>query len=766
MQGDPSDITGSRPRKVLARDAAAAVEPAGSAKRPARQTGSRLITRFLLIIFASVGIEVGVEMYEGLEKRSALPAQLRTEAMAEARSAAVNLERTFDGARQLLSALANIPTVRDHDQAACAALESIGRGLPMYDYISLRRLDGTLECGAIEAPLNVRADPWLIDKATASGEFVIGFYGRSLVTGNPVIRLGYPVLGRDGAVNGTITAGLSLAWLDATLAEWRLPEGAALDFADLNGVLVARRPGLQEVGHALPPGLKPALSNPDAGAITARGFDGVTRVYGHTVMKLGAAGGVLVALGLDRDAAISAVERSIAQNLQNSLIVLLAAGVLSWLVMRRTVARPIEDLLVTALRWQKGNWTARPSVHSNVREFEALATGFNAMADAVAAREAELKHSEDHLARAQRVAAIGSFQLDFRTDRVVWSDETYRIFGLSPHDGSPSIATIASLVIPEDREAFDKSHAEARAGLESTLREYRIRRRDGAPRTIYREVEAVRDEAGRQVGIIGVVKDVTDLRETERQRDDLQQQLLHAQKMEAIGTLAGGIAHDLNNALLPVIALSTLTMKQLPREDRACQNLQIIHESGMRARNLVRQILDFARKPEPARRRVDLGTLTRSALTLVRSTLPATIAIQDRLEPVPTIWADEAQIHQVLVNLLTNAAQAIGERMGTIAVELTSAASATGAGPASVRVSVTDSGCGMDAATRQRIFEPFFTTKGVGEGTGLGLSVVHGIVTAHRGAISVESTPGRGARFDVVFPAADDEQRAARERAA
>ncbi len=425
MQGDPSDIIGSRPRKVLARDAAAAVEPAGSAKRPARQTGSRLITRFLLIIFASVGIEVGVEMCEGLEKRSALPAQLRTEAMAEARSATVNLERTFDGARQLLSALANIPNVRDHDQAACAALKSIGRGLPMYDYISLRRLDGTLECGSIESPLNVRADPWLIDKATASGDFVIGFYGRSLVTGNPVIRLSYPVLGRDGA-NGTITAGLSLAWLDATLAEWRLPEGAALDFADMNGVLIARRPGLQEVGHALPPGLKPALSNPDAGAITARGFDGVTRVYGHTVMKLGAAGGVLVALGLDRDAAIAAVERSIAQNLQNSLIVLLAAGVLSWLVMRRTVARPIEDLLVTALRWQKGNWTARPSVHSNVREFEALATGFNAMADAVAAREAELKHSEDHLARAQRVAAIGSFQLDFRTDRVVWSDETYR----------------------------------------------------------------------------------------------------------------------------------------------------------------------------------------------------------------------------------------------------------------------------------------------------------------------------------------------------
>ena len=160
----------------------------------------------------------------------------------------------------------------------------------------------------------------------------------------------------------------------------------------------------------------------------------------------------------------------------------------------------------------------------------------------------------------------------------------------------------------------------------------------------------------------------------------------------------------------------------------------------------MRQILDFARKTEPERRRVDLGALTATALTLVRSTLPATITILDRLEPVPEILADEGQMHQILMNLITNAAQAIGDRMGTITVELTPVASVLGTGTASIRLSVIDSGCGMDVATQQRIFEPFFTTKRVGEGTGLGLSVVHGIVTAHRGTISVESVAGSGTR--------------------
>ncbi len=718
------------------------------------RTGAGLVTRFLLIVFVSIGIDAGIDIYQGIVRRNALPAELRAEAIAQTRTVALDLERTLDGAQQLLGSLAKLPNIRDLDVAACDAVKSIRRALPMYDYISVRRVDGTLECGSVTSAVNIRADSsWLGDRMPVPDELAIGTYGRSMVTGNEVIRLLYPINASDGSVVGTISAGLSLAWLNTKLEEWHLPDGAVADVADLNGIRLAGSPDGRQIGHPIPSALWPVLGVQAVDAIDAPRGQGTARVYGHTAVRLGSIGGVFVAVGLDRDAAVAAVERSTRHDLQDSLIVLAAVVLLSWLAMSRTIERPIQNLLATAARWREGDWTARPSVHSSVAEFKALASGFHAMADAVAARDLELRHGREHLARAQRVAATGSFELDFRTNRLVWSEQTFRIYGLDPNAGAPDPEAISALVVPEDRTAIEKAHADARAGVANTLREYRIRRPDGAIRTIYREVEPMLDDAGRRIGIIGVVKDVTELREAERQRDDLQEQLLHAQKMEAIGTLAGGIAHDLNNALLPVVALSTLTMKRLAPEDRARQNLTLIHDAGIRARDLVRRILDFARKSESTWRQIDLAAFVGTALSLLRSTLPATIAIEDRLELVPPIWADETQIHQVLMNLVTNAAQAIGSAMGTITVEVASTAGG------SVRLSVADTGCGMDAATRQRIFEPFFTTKGVGEGTGLGLSVVHGIMAAHRGTISVESAPGEGTRFEMEFPVAQEEPR-------
>jgi len=302
---------------------------------------------------------------------------------------------------------------------------------------------------------------------------------------------------------------------------------------------------------------------------------------------------------------------------------------------------------------------------------------------------------------------------------------------------------------------------DARAGIRGTMPEYRIQRPDGAVRTIYREIEPMLDAGGSQIGYIGVIKDVTELREAERQRDEFQSQFLQAQKMEAIGTLAGGIAHDLNNALLPVIALSSLTLKHLERSSRDYQNLEMIHEAGARARDLVSRILTFARKDPPKRRPIDVAASAATALKLLRATLPTTISIRERLEPVPPIWADEGQLNQVLMNLVTNAAQAIGDQMGAITVEvaLASRTSPESRGPA-VRLSVIDTGRGMDDATRQRIFEPFFTTKGISEGTGLGLSVVHGIVSDHGGYITVTSSPGHGTRLDIFIPIVDGDHAA------
>jgi signal transduction histidine kinase len=249
------------------------------------------------------------------------------------------------------------------------------------------------------------------------------------------------------------------------------------------------------------------------------------------------------------------------------------------------------------------------------------------------------------------------------------------------------------------------------------------------------------------------------LRERERQRDaaethrrELERQLHHSQKLEALGTLAGGIAHDLNNTLVPIVSLSQVALKHVAGPGRERERLELIRQAGARARDLVQQILMFSRKGAGQRREFAPDVVLHEALALLRPIIPATIGIKPAIAEGLALRGDPTQLHQVIVNLLTNAAQAIGEKPGTITVELERAPDNE------ARLTVGDDGCGMDETTRRRLFEPFFTTKAVGVGSGLGLAVVHGIVSQHDGTIAVESAPGAGTRFVITFPLATAEE--------
>jgi PAS domain S-box-containing protein len=249
-------------------------------------------------------------------------------------------------------------------------------------------------------------------------------------------------------------------------------------------------------------------------------------------------------------------------------------------------------------------------------------------------------------------------------------------------------------------------------------------------------------------GRVGLWNDITALKRAEAERRMLEAQLHHSQRLEALGTLAGGAAHEINNALVPVIALTKMVAGHLPEDSRDRRSLGTVLVGAERSRDLVKQILAFSRKEEGEQRQdaVDLAAVLRDALRLMRATVPTSIGIAEEIAPVPALAGDPNQLHQVIVNLVTNAAHAIGDGHGTITVGLRKDGAA-------LRLSVADTGCGMDEATKARIFEPFFTTKEVGKGTGLGLAVVHGIVKQHGGRIEVESAPGRGTRFDVILPA-------------
>ncbi len=284
------------------------------------------------------------------------------------------------------------------------------------------------------------------------------------------------------------------------------------------------------------------------------------------------------------------------------------------------------------------------------------------------------------------------------------------------------------------------------------------RRKSGVLLNVDMTVSPIRDRRQRVIHYVGVVRDVT--REVE-----LGRLLRQSQRLEAVGTLAGGIAHDFNNILTAILSYTDLTMEEIPEGEMAHDNLKEVMIAGERARELIRQLMAFSRRGEGERTPLSLQPVVKEAIKLLQAVLPANVEIRHHIEPTDwQVMSDATQIHQVVMNLSTNAAQAMWDREGLLEIQLEPfLLDETGRtadpqlatlppGPYLV-LTVRDNGVGIPPEIMERIFEPFFTTKGIGKGTGLGLSMVHGIVQNHRGTITVRSQPGEGSTFRVHLPA-------------
>jgi PAS domain S-box-containing protein len=444
-------------------------------------------------------------------------------------------------------------------------------------------------------------------------------------------------------------------------------------------------------------------------------------------------------------------------------LALLATALLSVLV-ARLLAAPLRRIGLVAERFANGAYDARVSGREAFYTCETanLAAQFNTMADEVNDSWQAQRKSEEQFREFAQIAA------DW-----FWETDLQQVFTYISPPSVPDRQWDPGVILQHHRRehiigdpegkvvALIQSYMDHEVPFDNI--EYQVLGSDRQPVSVSVAGRPMRNADGVVVGYRGVARDITEQLATQAQLRQAQhnERLRQAHKMEAIGTLAGGIAHDFNNILNAILGYTELTLYELSLTLKSRRNLQEVLTAGKRAKELVQQILTFSRKSDWERKPLNLHLVVKEVLKLLRASLPTTIEIfQDISEDAGPVLADATQMHQVLMNLCANAEYAMREcggllqvRLDAVEVDATFAAHNPPLCPgAHVRLTVQDTGPGMPPEILERVFEPFFTTKDVGQGSGMGLAVVHGIVHNHHGAITVQSAPGYGTTFAIYLP--------------
>jgi PAS domain S-box-containing protein len=573
--------------------------------------------------------------------------------------------------------------------------------------------------GGLRTGLNVSDRSYFIAQRDRDAD--TSFMSEPLVTrseNRAAVVLSRRLSDENGAFAGVVTATVDLNDIKQFYRAVNLGAGSAIQLVRNDGTLLARNPAaLEMVGHKFPE----LAAAADATAIPVinpidgmRDFMAAAPVR-DTPLKLAVTREVAVALRPWRDETIRVAVRTV-------IIVLLATFMLAALL--RQIRR-------------------------------------------VAAGEKALRESEERYALAMDGANDGHWDWDVIADRIFLSLKMKTLFGLKADGAIESRAAWLKQIVmhPDDRANFETAVRDHFSGHTPRYEcEYRIRQPNGDWHWLRARGLCLRDTQGKPIRFVGSATDVTSQKQAQAEKEQLEGQLRQSQKMEAIGTMAGGIAHDFNNILGAILGYSELAQQNAAEGSALRRYLDNVMHAAERARLLVEGILGFSRSGLGERAPVNIGAIVSETLELLRASLPAQIRLESSITVGDAaVIGDATYLHQVAMNLCTNAIQAM-ERGGVLGVRLervlvsgprTLSRGSLVPGPY-VRFSVSDTGVGIAPAVLERMFDPFFTTKSVGEGTGLGLSLVHGIVADLGGAISVATEPGRGTRFEIWLPVAGE----------
>jgi PAS domain S-box-containing protein len=527
---------------------------------------------------------------------------------------------------------------------------------------------------------------------------------------------------------------------------------------------------------------------------------------------------ILASVEKTRNALDSTVNKMTTRFTVVTILFLIGAIIIITLFSIKNLIRPLRNISEGAKRVQEGDLTTHVDINRK-DEIGSLASSFNSMVDAlrkgkemeiaytqnlekeVKARTREITIRNEELKNTLRELKQEVSERKKAEEALLESEKKYRTVVEESFDGifvqkGPKIVFASKrlhemlgydegellgldhwLVYHPDYHELTRNRALARMSGEKVPNRYEVKlhRKDGS--WFYGEIIAREIDFAGEPGVQVWIRDITERKQADNEKRLLEFQLQQAQKMEAIGTLAGGIAHDFNNILAAIIGYTEIASLQVADDNKAKESLNEVLKAGHRAKNLVNQILAFSRPGDEGRKPIQVTSIMKEALKLLRATLPATIEIRQNIEidsGQDTILADPTQIHEVLMNLCTNAAHAMRENGGILEIGLQNVEhgirnsefedderkspmqillSPVDLDPGQyLRLTVSDTGHGMTPEVIKRIFDPYFTTKDKGEGTGMGLSVVHGIIKSHGGRITVYSEQTKGSTFHVYLP--------------
>jgi PAS domain S-box-containing protein len=734
--------------------------------RRLRRPGLRAV--LLGLVLAGVVPVVALTIHADLVQRGQARRDVQVEAERLTRLAVLRHGDLVDAGRDVLLTMVQLPAVRALDPLTCSQqLEALQALYPRFAVIGLADAKGDLLCSGLPAsgPLNFADRAWF-QRTVATGAFAVGDYQVGRISGRPTLVFGYPLF-EGSQLRGVAFAALDLAWLQQFADQARLPAGAVLLIADAQGRLLARAPSERaEVGSALPERrLAERIRQGRAGAVEGKGGDGAHRLFSVIPLTPGPEAYASLAVGIPTSTAYADADRTLQRNLLLlAVIALLGTGV-AWMVANRFLLRPTDRVLSASGRLAAGDLGARAGPPYRPGELGEVARAFDGMARALERREREISQSRAQLQAILDNAPVAIYMKDLEGHYLLVNNGFEQLTGVGRLEALGRTAadvhqpSFARVVTTHDEEVLQarepRQFKEIIPGDEGT-------------RTFRSLRFPLFSESSAPYAVCGITTEITEEVRAEAERVALENRLQQVARMESLGKLAGGVAHDFNNLLAVILNYADFVLAALPEEapeelqpalTSARDDVKNILLSAEKAAALTRQLLIFARRDQFKPSVLDLNEVVADLEPLLRRTLGEDVRLEFSLKR--GLWpvrADRSRLEQVMVNLSVNARDAmpgggsLSVTTENVVLEPDEGRRLGLQGGPYMRLTVVDTGTGMSPDVAARAIEPFFTTKPKGQGTGLGLATVFGIVADAGGQLLLDTRVGKGTTIQVYLP--------------